>query len=358
MLLALLACHSSPYGNPATLSPADSGEVDDSGNVDDSASPDSNDSDTPPIDSDDTATPSEEAFAAYLTSTTDLCAYEDGETVTFEPDPAPDGYVDPGWPNPYLPCLDGVLFLERRIVDYAPGRYEGAEALATFFDVGTVEQIWLEGEWLDEQDGTDDCGLVRMGRNGLGTDSDEQWLDPGSVSLMSVDDVLPMDRQEGGFVLNWGLDLAKTPVSIDDETLFGLSVVGSKGGGKWGPFDGIELPDMVSLPPSLEVVSPALGAGVELARKDTELLWTETGKGVVDIWLYGETPKRIFQLRCKAIDDGAFTIPASLIDELPAGLDVSLMMVRLEDVWIGTTKGRSFHAMGMAEYSAFDMSVP
>jgi len=361
MLLALFACGPAEQGAAPSddSAPVDTGEdIDDTADPEDSDLPGDSGDSAAPGDSGDSATPAGEAFAAYLTSTTDLCAYEDGDIVTFEPDPPPDGYIDPGWVEPYLPCLDGLLWLTRSVVDYDGGRDERADATATFFQLETVEQMWLEGEWLDEQDGTDDCGLARMGRNGLGTESDIVWLDPGSVSLETADGWVPMDRQEGGFVLNWGLDFAKAGVTPDETALYGLDAGGSKGVGKWGPFAGIELDDIVALPAELEITSPTLGDGVEIDRADTELQWTKGGDGTVTIEIVGETPMRIFDLRCKATDDGSFTIPGDLLDQLPAGLEVTLTMTRLDDVWVGTTAGRSFHAMGMSLYGAFGMSVP
>jgi hypothetical protein len=197
-----------------------------------------------------------------------------------------------------------------------------------------------------------------MGRNGLGTDSDLVWLDPGSVSFQTAKGWVPMTRYEGGFVLNWDLDFAKAGVTPEEGALHGLDAEGSKGGAKWGPFAGIELPDLVALPAPLEVTSPTLDSGAELERADTELQWTKGSADSVTIEILGETPQRIFVLRCQATDDGSFTIPGDLLDQLPAGLDISLYVTRLQDVWVGTTAGRSFHAMGMGQYSALDVSVP
>ena len=296
-------------------------------------------------------------FSQFLRATTDLCAYEDGEVVDAELLPTPKGYLALD-PPLYVPCLDGGASVMRRVLDHPEGRLELADALATFFTVDVADQSWMEGEWLDEMSGTDDCGLARTTRSGLANLPKIVWLDPGAVDLDTPDGVMSMDRREGGFVLNWELDLTKI-VESDEAFAYGLSVGSSAGTGKWGPFDAIDLPDLVTLPSRLEVTSPTpLGPGVALSRKDMPLEWTGTSEGLVSIRLAGDTEKHIYELRCEATDDGAFTIPGKLIDLLPSDLEVTLTVSRLNDVWAGTTHGRSFHARGFSFYEAWDLTVP
>lgn len=325
----------------------------------DSGTPDTDtpsDTDTPT----DTDTPPDtgaDAFSQMLVATTDLCKYEDGEVVEAELEPAPDGYIEL-WPSIYIPCLDGLVYITRRVLDYKPGRLEDADAVATFFTIDRADQEWMQGQWLDEPTGTDDCGLARTTRSGLATDDKLVWLDPGAVTLDTPDGATSMDRQPGGFVLNWGLDLTKVIVS-DEEFSYGLDVAGSAGTGKWGPFDAIDLPDLVTLPSRLEVTSPSpLGPGVELSRKDTALEWTGTSDGLVAIRLAGSTPDHLFELQCTVTDDGSFTIPGDLIDLLPHDIVMWLLISRLNDVWVGTTHGRSFHAVGRSSHEVWDLVVP
>src|SRR5436190_2884740 len=144
-----------------------------------------------------------------------------------------------------------------------------------------------------------------MGRMGLETDAELLWLDTGAVDLDTPDGVMSMGRQEGGFALNWDLDLTKV-IASDEEFVYGLAVDGSVGTGKWGPFDAIELPDLVTLPSRLEVTAPTpLGPGVALSRDDLSLEWTGTSDGLVSISMRGETKNDIYELRCSGTDDGA-----------------------------------------------------
>ena len=296
-------------------------------------------------------------FSRFLRSTTDLCAYEDGEVVDAELLPTPKGHISL-YPPVYVPCLDGGASVMRRVLDHPEGRLELADAFATFFTVDVADQSWMEGEWLDGLSGTDDCGLARTTYSGLANVPKIVWLDPGAVDLDTPEGAMSMNRREGGSVLNWELDLTKV-IASDEEFSYGLAVGSSAGTGKWGPFDAIDLPDLVTLPSRLEVTSPTpLGPGVALSRKDAALEWTGASDGLVSIKLAGDDKKHIFELRCTATDDGAFTIPGKLIDLLPSDLEVTLTVSRVNDVWAGTTHGRSFHARGFSFYEAWDLTVP
>ena len=83
-----------------------------------------------------TPTTGADAVVDSLDAGTDFCAYESGViTPAAVPPTTEDGYLAE-W-SPYETCLDGYFWAGRRILDYPSGRYEGGEALATFFSVAS-----------------------------------------------------------------------------------------------------------------------------------------------------------------------------------------------------------------------------
>jgi hypothetical protein len=288
---------------------------------------------------------------------TDLCAFEGGETVFDTGSPEP-GYIDDPRLEPYQPCLDGYFALGVRILDYSDGRFEGSEALATFFTVDSVVQEWQTGEVLDPLEGLDDCGLSQYGQDGIGTSAELTWLDPGAVDLVDGAGASPMLRAPGGFALNYTTDPYDYAAVVSGDT-YGLSVAGSAGPESWDGFAAVELPDLVTVPDRLEVTSPApLGPGVALARADTELQWTGTSDGPVTILLQtlGDAPW--YYLTCSVADDGSFTLPGALLSQLPAGAGALIRVTRANETWVGTANGRSFHSLAQSTYEAWDLSIP
>lgn len=295
-----------------------------------------------------------DVVSAKLTETTDLCAWEDGELAEAEPVEVEEGYIDDPWTNLYQPCLDGLFHVMGRILEHPDGHIEAAAASATFFTVTEVGHSWIEGAWIDPVDGVDDCGLVVTGWNGLETLTDLRWLDPGAVDLLAPSGTTPLARYEGGFALNW--ESTAAPAEYGS---YGLDVAGSTGSGDWDGFDAIALPDLVTLPEALTLTSPAgLGPGVALARADTELVWTGSSDALVEIRLHSSGEDADHELRCDVTDDGAFTLPGSLLAQFPADATATLKVARREETWVGTREGRSVHAIGFTDYEAWDLVIP
>lgn len=296
-----------------------------------------------------------EAVVKSLSATADLCAWDELEEAEAEALATPEGYVG-GWLDaPYQPCLDGFMHVSSRVLEHPEGHLEVGDALATFFTLTKPERYWSKGEWLDPLEEEEDCGLVKIGNEGLMTESDIAWLDPGAVTLLGPSERLPLARTEGGFVLNWTTELADPAHGA----MYGLDVAGSSGGLGWDGFAGIELPALVTLPDSLELTSPAgLAPGVVFPAVDTELLWTGSGDTPVGISLVAVVGAGLYELRCNAADDGAFTLPGALLAEFPAGATATLRVSRTEESRVGTSLGRSFRAGAYVAYEAWDLVLP
>lgn len=296
-----------------------------------------------------------DAVSAKLTETTDLCAWDDGVLAEAEPVDVPEGYVEEG--HAYQPCLDARFTVMGRVLDHPEGHLEEAYAFATFFAVTEVDREWREGAWIDPLDGEDDCGLLVTGPSGLATLGDLRWLDPGAVELLAPAGRAPLDRAEGGVALNW----QTWPETAEYGGSYGLDVAGAAGGPDWDGFDAIALPDLVTLPEALSLTAPAgLGPGVALARADTDLAWTGSSDAPVEIGLQtrGEDGADTYALRCRVTDDGAFTLPGSLVSLFPADAVGNLTIARWEETWVGTREGRSVHSIGYTDYEAWDLAIP
>lgn len=311
-------------------------------------------------DTGETGEPERDEVSATLSSTSDLCAWDDGVMAEAEPVVVPEGYLDVE--SAYQPCLDASFQVDRRVLDYTLGHEDASEAFATFFTVTTVDEEFITGEWLDPMDGIDDCGVLMQGHDGLFREGDLVWLDPGGVALTTATASTALDRQEGGTVLNWQSDLtaAGSPAAYGDS--FGLSVLGSSGSGDWAGFDGIELPDLVTLPAELNLAGPyAFGNGVVMERADLPLTWSGSSANPVSIEIWGIAgggSGNEYMVTCSVTDDGAFTIPAAVLEELPAIHGVTLTVSRTDETWVGTREGRSVRSVGRVDYSAWEMAFP
>lgn len=241
---------------------------------------------------------------------------------------APNHEALPETRSPYVAGTDG--FVKLVVVQ----SYVGPEASPPSFGVGAQFAEIAPGEKasfgtiLDPLEGVDDCGVFQGGGAGVGTAI--MFHEAAEVSLLDAGKRWPLERSVAANELftSYGLelDLESTPPRYGER--YGVHVEGGWFGEGFDSADGLRLPE------ALEVST--LSTAEHLAQDELALAWT--GRGEEPLYLHviaGREWNGTFesvQLECLMRDDGAFTIPASVLQAMPAGFASVTIERRQRDV--------------------------
>ena len=198
---------------------------------------------------------------------------------------------------------------------------------AFFYDPASVTEV--SGETVvDPLDGTGDCGLI--------------------VRDFSVPSGDPWDYLSAGTLHVQGGDIDEElePITAYGQVYYNLDLGGLGYAPSWGePFSfaaqGADLPafdqaDAVTFPGGpLEITSPALVGEVVIPHGDLAFAWTPGDAETLQLYVQGglEDPQFGWRIECIAQDDGAFTVPAALVTQLPREDSVYISLARADGAW-------------------------
>ena len=183
---------------------------------------------------------------------------------------------------------------------------------AQFFDVEGMSRLF--GEVIDPLEGVDDCGVVRRGDGGTAADIRFQAI----AHLTLIDGAqerpfVPGPGNNGDFYA-YILELDPAAVAPRFGERYGL-----RGGG--GPFGEDFALDSLRLPDALAV--PELERSARVPRDALALTWSGRGEAPLRIQLIvNEGIDDLFEpyaIDCLVEDDGAFEIPAAVLQAAPEG---------------------------------------
>jgi hypothetical protein len=224
----------------------------------------------------------------------------------------------PDGTSSYLPGTNGMLQLTTATEYWGTSAGPtGFGVYAQFFDVeGESGQF---GEVLDPLDGVDDCGVIRSSFTGVGP----------RLRLLSVAQATFHDQGQ-----QYSLEEFRSSSDSYYSYLFDLSAAGvvPRPGGRYG-FSAsggsfaanIELVD-IELPEALSF--PDLASTTHLDRGAIGLTWT--GRGAAPLRLSLQIEPKLgdfsdpYTVECLMADDGAFNIPASVLESAPDGVATAL----------------------------------
>jgi hypothetical protein len=235
-----------------------------------------------------------------------------------------DGGADGGAVGPYQIGVGGFLDLDFR----NRGELLGFSALAQFFDVTDPYILHQSEEVLVAADGVDTCELAYFDGSSGWAEGTLEWLTAGIVTLSSGGDEAVLDEYEGGLVVNYYADLMSLELTPRYGEEYALSVSGDAAAG-------FEIAPLFVLPALLDIEAPALDA--TLPRAALAIAWTgATGSGLARVRLKASDASSTgvdhYEIDCAVVDDGEFEIPGELMEALPAGWQVELVVSRSQRV--------------------------
>jgi hypothetical protein len=189
---------------------------------------------------------------------------------------------------------------------------------------------------LDPLDGVDDCGVFRF--TGSGTAPALHFLNAERVTLSDGQASYSLDefRSSSDDYYSYVLDLA--PLGVAPQ--YGVPYSFSASGGALGQaieLGGVRLPDPLSI---TELVAQS-----RFERGDLPLTWT--GHGQAPLRLHLSIAPRLadiatnYEIECRMADDGAFTIPAAVLQAAPDGF-VTATFTREARQLLSTSGKRKF----------------
>jgi hypothetical protein len=204
------------------------------------------------------------------------------------------------------------------------GELFGFQALAQFYDVTAPYILHRSKEVIVPADGIDSCELAYFDGIGTWAEGTLEWLTAGTVTLISGGDEVALEEITGGLVVNYFADLGELGIEPRYGEAVALSVSGDEAAG-------FELDPLVVLPALLEITAPELDA--TLPRAALEIAWTGGAAGgaarirlkAVDA---GAGSAAKYEIGCDVADDGEFEIPGEIMEALPAGWAVELVVSR------------------------------
>lgn len=227
-----------------------------------------------------------------------------------------------GLPSPYRKGTQGFVTLG--VARDAWGAYADAVqfyASAQFFTVERESRVL--GEEIDPLEGVDDCGVLRS-RNSTGPDI--QFFPVDEAELVRGDMRVPVvpTIAHNEYFSSYAADLTGEVPAYGATYSFRAA-----GGGLKGE---IEVP--VRLPEALEITSLA---GVSRVDKGAlALSWTGTGTEPLHLLLWVEAKlsdsPTFYEIQCLLEDDGAFEIPASVLEAAPEGIVTAMFTRALRSV--------------------------
>ena len=152
-------------------------------------------------------------------------------------------------------------------------------------------------------------------------------LSAGTLSLGSVlwdVDLEPVDRRDGE--LGYYLDL-EPELEVPLGGSFDLAASGAQ-------FPGFEAPAALFLPAAIQLLSPPTGGLFELQAGDLEITWAGGSEDRLWLEFFNETllVAGNAQITCDVVNDGSFVLPSELLDQLPDGDSLRLI---LSQTWSG-----------------------
>jgi hypothetical protein len=186
-------------------------------------------------------------------------------------------------------------------------------AFAQFVESGAGNVSY--GESIDPLEGVDDCGVFKGSGNGAG--GMLSFHDATEVQLLDGTTTRPLVESEASNGNFYSYILELDPESVEPRYggRYGAHVSGGGFGAAFDSADGLRLPQELSI--------VELAATAHVQQQDLALTWT--GQGAQPLYLHLIVNKNLdgvfesTELRCLMKDDGAFTIPAAVLQAMPTG---------------------------------------
>ena len=187
-------------------------------------------------------------------------------------------------------------------------------AFAQFVDAagGSVSY----GDSIDPLEGVDDCGVFKG--SGNGAEGMLSFHDATDVQLLDGKTARPLVESEASNGNFYSYILELDPESVEPRYggRYGVHVSGGAFGAAFDSADGLRLPEELSIAELL--------ATAHVEQQDLPLTWT--ARGAQPLYLRLIVSKNLdgffesTELRCLMKDDGAFTIPAAVLQAMPSGI--------------------------------------
>lgn len=258
-----------------------------------------------------------------------------------ESDPQGEPLIElPSGPERYLEGTEGWIALEVTEVRYGSARlWTWFWGEAQFYERPGSSVDY--GRLLDPDEGVDDCSVSQPSGDGAG---DIPWFRTvGEAFLIDGQDRLAFSKDFSPW-RNY-LDLTALGREPRHGGLYGFEATG---GSLPKPIsiDGIELPASLSV--------TALATSRRLEREQ-RLMWTGAdGEGVLDLYMnirtrMADSPgaSDLFEVRCRMLDDGEFTIGANVFDAIPENGIVRMYWTRQARA-VASSEGHDFLTIGEA----------
>jgi hypothetical protein len=186
-------------------------------------------------------------------------------------------------------------------------------AFAQFVNPGSGNVSY--GQIIDPLEGVDDCGVFNGSGSGVG--SALSFYDAADVQLLDGATARPLVESEASNADFYSYVLELDPEDVEPRYggRYGVHVSGGAFGATFDSADGLRLPE------ALDIVE--LSATDHVEQQALDLTWT--GRGAEPLFLFLIVNKSLdgfyesTELRCLMKDDGAFTVPASVLQAMPTG---------------------------------------
>jgi hypothetical protein len=236
--------------------------------------------------------------------------------------------------TPYRSGTIGTLRLETSEEWYGSERaYASFGASAQFFEVGAgtgAEQL----DVIDPLQGIDDCGVFRQGSAGVSPSLDFESVERAVLRDSGIEHALE-EFASGTSTFpfySYGVDLLAAGVAPRHGQSYGFAASGGTSGAAID-IDGIVLPEALSLPDLQQLRRTEKGA--------LDLRWEGRGAGPLRAsFLFNLSS---LEIECRLRDDGAFQVPAEILDAAPDGF--VLASFRRENRSIINSGGQSVQAI-------------
>jgi hypothetical protein len=187
-------------------------------------------------------------------------------------------------------------------------------ASAQFIDFGKT--YTHQGDIIDPLEGVDDCGIFK--NTGGGVRGKDSYHDVADVQLLDGEVSRPLVEVGNGIggLHSYFLDLGAESVEPRYGERYGVQASGGSFGATFDSADGLQLPQALSI--------TELMATSHVEPQDLALTWT--GQGAEPLYLrvvVSNLEGSFFdsaELTCLMKDDGAFTIPAAVLQAMPRGI--------------------------------------
>jgi hypothetical protein len=273
--------------------------------------------------------------------------------------PPPDGFPrgaasdDVDEPAPVaLETAGSVGIFAWREPDPAGGVAAGAQFSASFWSVVDPGDPGEGGVTIAPPSDVDACALTLWTAEDAevvgATPAVRQELLAGAITLSGPSwsaEVLP-NANDGATTYYFELDPDHV---IDFDSTYSVAAPG-------GTFPGFDVPDAIALPADLWLLAPASDAWFALDGGDWALAWQGGSEEELWIELANEAPHPTdnVQITCRAANDGAFTIPAALMAQVPEGVELRLTLdqpvsssFQVNGLTVGVGATASAQALGM-----------